>query len=668
MKKGFLQGIIGLLLVFGMAFAGCGNPADDGGGEAADITYEVRANGSTSMTTTALTFTFSEAVTGLTAGNITITGVTKGDLTGGGTVWTLAVTVSTAQNITVSIAKTGIESGKKLVPVYKAGQAAPPAIYTITFNGNGGSSPASQTVDAGGSITLPSSTWSGYTLNGWYTASSGETKVGNAGASYTPSASVTLFAQWTASGGTQPTQCTITFDSQYGSAVASITRTAGTQVSKPADPTRAGYTFNGWYSATSGGTLYFWPYTLNGYVRMYAQWTENAPTQYTITFNGNGVSSPSSLTVNAGESITLPSSTRSGYTLNGWYNASSGGTKVGNAGASYTPSASVTLFAQWTRARYTITFNGNGGSSPDYKTVNAGDSITLPSSTRSGYTLNGWYTASSDGTKAGNAGASYTPSASVTLYAQWTRAQYTITFDSQGGSAVAAITENIGTAVQKPADPTKMGYIFNDWYSASNGGRQYDWPYTLNGNVTMYAQWQPITYTVKYDANEGTGTTNSSSHTYDKTKNLTYNGFTRTDYTFAGWNTFSNGSGTSYADGQSVKNLTNRQGETVTLYAQWTINYFGQPITLTINDFIDHAGGAITQAPFTLSKSSNQSKTITVSGGANPVWYIGLAQIGTGSSVTVYAANLSVGRHALRVTALYSGKRYSKEITFTVQQ
>ena len=76
----------------------------------------------------------------------------------------------------------------------------------------------------------------------------------------------------------------------------------------------------------------------------------------------------------------------------------------------------------------------------------------------------------------------------------------------------------------------------------------------------------------------------------------------------------------------------------------------------------------ITQAPFTLSKSSNESKTITVSGGTNPVWYIGVVQIGTGSSITISAANLSVGPHTLRVSAEYNGKRYSKEITFTVQQ
>jgi hypothetical protein len=83
-----------------------------------------------------------------------------------------------------------------------------------------------------------------------------------------------------------------------------------------------------------------------------------AATTYTVTFNGNGGSTPSSQTVNAGSSITLPSTTRSGYTLNGRYTSSSGGTKVGNVGASYTPSSSVTLYAQW---------NQSGGGLPDAK-------------------------------------------------------------------------------------------------------------------------------------------------------------------------------------------------------------------------------------------------------------------------------------------------------------
>jgi uncharacterized repeat protein (TIGR02543 family) len=91
---------------------------------------------------------------------------------------------------------------------------------------------------------------------------------------------------------------------------------------------------------------------------------------YTVTFDGNGGSSPSSLTVNAGSSTTLPSTTRSDYTLNGWYTSSNGGTKAGNAGASYTPSSSVTLYAQWTQSAPTGVKASRTPRSSAYVTVN----------------------------------------------------------------------------------------------------------------------------------------------------------------------------------------------------------------------------------------------------------------------------------------------------------
>jgi hypothetical protein len=127
-----LLGIIVIAAVIGLGFAGCdtGNGGGDGGGnnsgtnDSGGITYSVAANGNANTTTTALTFTFSEAVAGLTANEISVTGVTKGALTGGGTSWVLAVSVTTAGNITVSIARDGIESGKKTVAVYKQGQTA----------------------------------------------------------------------------------------------------------------------------------------------------------------------------------------------------------------------------------------------------------------------------------------------------------------------------------------------------------------------------------------------------------------------------------------------------------------------------------------------------------------------------------------------------------------
>jgi hypothetical protein len=169
---------------------------------ASPATYTVAANGNATTTTTALTFTFSAAVSGLSANNIAISGsgvsVIKGALTGSGTVWTLALTVITAGNITVSVAKDGIESGQKTVAVYRQDQTAPSTRYTVTFSANGGdgSAPASQTVNAGTAITLPGQgsmiAPSGKTFTGWESGGA----IYQAGASYTPTVSVILYALW----------------------------------------------------------------------------------------------------------------------------------------------------------------------------------------------------------------------------------------------------------------------------------------------------------------------------------------------------------------------------------------------------------------------------------------------------------------------------------------
>jgi len=155
----------------------------------------------------------------------------------------------------------------------------------------------------------------------------------------------------------------------------------------------------------------------NDYVLTYT------PPSYTVTWNANGGSvSPTSSTVTAGGSVTAPTPTLSGYTFNGWYDSASGGKQQVTGGGSYTPSSSITLYAQWTAiiVTYTVTWNANGGSvSPTSSTVNAGSSITAPTPTRSGYTMAGWYDAASGGNLIVSSGFSYTPGSSITLYAHW---------------------------------------------------------------------------------------------------------------------------------------------------------------------------------------------------------------------------------------------------------
>ena len=155
---------------------------------------------------------------------------------------------------------------------------------------------------------------------------------------------------------------------------------------------------------------------------------------------------------------------------------------------------------------------------------------------------------------------------------------------------------------------SKTGYTFNGWYTGTSGGSKVidssknviasisNWTdankkWLLTANSTLYAHCTANTYTVKYNGNGSTGgSTASSTHTYNVDKALTSNGFTRTGYKFNKWNTKADGTGTSYTNGQSVKNLTSTHGATVNLYAQWT----AQPVyTITLNNESATSAGTI---------------------------------------------------------------------------
>ena len=171
--------------------------------------------------------------------------------------------------------------------------------------------------------------------------------------------------------------------------------------------------------------------------------------------------------------ITLPAASWTGHRFNGWYTESTGGTKVGDAGASYVPAEPTTLHAQWTA--YTVSFDGNGATNPDSLSAGANGTVTLPTPVRTGYTFNGWYTEAAGGSKIGNGGASYTPAADITLHAQWTINSYKVTITTSNSST--EVTNNSTGA------------------TISNGGSvPYD---TVVKVVLTYTQSNSLTFTIK---------------------------------------------------------------------------------------------------------------------------------------------------------------------------
>lgn len=142
--------------------------------------------------------------------------------------------------------------------------------------------------------------------------------------------------------------------------------------------------------------------------------------------------------------------------------------------------------------------------------------------------------------------------------------EYTVTFKDHDGTTLKTQTvqsNDNNYCATAPSDPTRTGYHFTEW------NRGYC---NFTSNITVTAQYDPNTYSVKYNGNGSTsGSVSNSSHTYDVAKKLNDNKYTKTGYQYTGWNTKADGSGTSYSDEQSVKNLTTKNGGTVTLYAKW---------------------------------------------------------------------------------------------------
>ena len=290
------------------------------------------------------------------------------------------------------------------------------------------------------------------------------------------------------------------------------------------------------------------------------QWTD--PT-YAVTLH------PSGGTINNGNvteyiygvGATLPTAddmTYTGHTFKGWYDNEGltgdpvmaiGGTEMGNK----------EYWAKWTINQYTITFDTDGGSEVAPITQDYGTAITAPADpTREGYTFTGWDTAIP----------ATMPAHNMTITAQWTVNQYTITFDTDGGSEVAPITQDYGSAITAPAAPTREGYTFTGWDKTI--------PATMPaGDMTITAQWTVNQYTITYDLDGGTAEGNPDTYTVE-TDAFTLKNPTRPGYTFTGWS----GTGLTGEDNLTVtipKGSTGNRSYT----AHWSLNTYS--ITYDLN-------------------------------------------------------------------------------------
>lgn len=343
----------------------------------------------------------------------------------------------------------------------------------------------------------------------------------------------------------------------------------------------ATYTFKNWNTNSGGtGTSYSnqesvknLTSTNNGTVTLYAQWNS--------------------------ASITLPTPTRTGYTFSGWYTASSGGTKIGNGGASYTPTANITLYAQWTPNTIKITFDRNGGSggtsniwykygiSTFYSNEACTAQITaITRPTKTGHTFVHYY---GNGTSGGVDGERYVAYDNIefasdlatdiykdaTLYAEWTPNAYTVTFNANGGTVSTtskSVTYN-STYGTLPT-PTRTGHTFNGWKNDNGATVTSNSDMLIAEDHSLIAEWLPFSYTIIFNGNgdDGTGGMTSQTFKYQQDQQLTKSTFSKPNHIFTGWNTAIDGTGDDYSDEHQMKDFKpDSDGQVITLYAQWVV-------------------------------------------------------------------------------------------------
>ena len=470
---------------------------------------------------------------------------------------------------------------------------------------------------------------------------------------------------------------------------------------------RDGYTFEGWYKDADYTEKITSLVGLFEDITLYAKW--EAITYYIdYELNGgtwvDGFYYEGLYTIESAVDFRLPSSDKiicQGYVFEGWYDNTGYAidSLVGRTG-------DLTLYAKWRDVNQiaTVRFSPAAGG------VDMDTEITLTCET-DGATI--YYTI--DGTDTTENYSVYTPlkpisidgilsdgKTEVTIKAYavcegmkessvstitYTLNVYTLNFDAKGGTLPSGMQYSVpvtsgDTYGFSNIVPTKTGYDFKGWYLSTNPDATEN-PIevyapnianTPNKTVTFYAKWEPITYTVVFDSNGGTATTQeiNQTFTYDVEQELYANQFTRAGYTFTGWNTVEDPTttlGVSYIDKQSVKNLTTIS-ERITLYAQWEANK--ATITVTMPEYTDiseleepteNNNGSLT---FKAPKSPADGVTYE-----HNIWYVNGKEKQQNAyptnEWTFDTTNLSGGIYTIMlVVEDSSGNKYSAEYQVTV--
>lgn len=476
--------------------------------------------------------------------------------------------------------------------------------YTVRFAGNGatgGNTPDQAfQYNIGQNLHRNGFTRDGYTFTGWKRADN-QQAYGDGqwvtNLTTQPDGIVTMVAQWSANeahirynpnppaGKTTGGQGTPNWDGHTGDTPA--IRGNGWTID--------GYTFAGWTTNADGGGTKYAPgasWTANGTLTLYAQWT---PGEAGLTYDGNGATGgktdPQNGVTDQKVNVRQNGFTRDGYTFVRWDTQADCRGKAVNPGDKWTLQGSSTLYACWTGNMQLLTYHGNGatGGNTAAQSGKTGDELTTNANgfTRDGYTFVRWDTAKDgSGTAFGggkNGVGRYTMKpVGNDLYAIWQANPANIQYRDDYG-ATGSTPDTTGVTGQNVTIArngfTRPGYTFTGWArdrrtdpSLQPGGR-----YTLTpGTTTLWAQWKADPAHLIYNSNSGsTSQTRRTDGVVDQTVTVIANPFTRSGYTFTGWNTQADGRGKAYAAGNGfrlVADAKSNPANTSVLFAQWRIN------------------------------------------------------------------------------------------------
>jgi uncharacterized repeat protein (TIGR02543 family) len=406
-------------------------------------------------------------------------------------------------------------------------------------------------------------TRTGNSFLGWNTAADGTGAEWAANETYTPTANITLYAQWGSS---------VSFNAN-GSTSGAVPATRVIGVSETMTLTagtvaKSGYTFAGWNTQANGtGTRYETgtSFSAPANITLYAQW--NSLIRFDAN-NGTGAPNVDSVTATGTVNVTLATAgtlARTGFTFGGWNTRSDGtGTLYAAGLTTYTPAGNITLYAKWTGNPYTVTYNGNTNTSGSTATKNitGGTPATMTSNgfVKTGYSFLGWSESSTATTASIADGSTQTFYGNKTLYAIWKPDVYTVTYNANsalGAATKSSETFTVGTTgltLTSVGTMVKQGYRFSGWSATNNGTTALTSPYSPASSLTLYAIWTANQYRIYYDSNTATsGTISSFLFTAGTAFSLAaVTNFAKTGFTANGWNLAANGSGTAFTTTQSV--------------------------------------------------------------------------------------------------------------------